>query len=56
MQVCEYAMSVGEGVPMIVRKKLLSEWVKCKQLLHQPISAGTYDIAEVYISMLVNSL
>ncbi len=32
---------------MSVRKKLLSEWVQCKRLLHQPISTGNYDISEV---------
>ena len=40
-------MSVGEGVAMTIRKKLLAEWVHCKQLLHQPIASGTFDIAEV---------
>ena len=48
---CEYALSVSEGVPMTVRKKLLSEWVQCKRLLHQPIASGTYDISEVSSSL-----
>lgn len=32
---------------MSVRKQLLAVWVQCKQLLHQPITPGSYDITEV---------
>lgn len=47
IKVCDYGMSVGNGVPMAIRRKLLAAWVQCKQLLHQPIPTTTYDINEV---------
>lgn len=46
LKVCDYAMSVGTGVSLKLRKQLLAVWVLCKQMLHQPLSANTYDINE----------
>lgn len=47
LKVCDYATSVGTGVSLTLRKQLLAVWVQCKQMLHQSISANTYDINEV---------
>lgn len=47
VQMCEYAMGTFHDTPMTIRRKLLAEMVQCKQMLHQPIPPGTYDINEV---------
>ena len=47
LKVCDYAMGVGTGVSLTLRKRLLAACVLCKQMLHQPISSNTYDVSEV---------
>lgn len=48
-QVCEYAMATYCDIPLDIYRKLLVVWVRCKQLLHQPISTKTFGIEEVCV-------
>ncbi|XP_064381874.1 cilia- and flagella-associated protein 46-like [Halichondria panicea] len=47
LEVCEYCLGVwNSSVPLSVRGELLSGWVACRQLLHQPFTNKNFDIEE----------
>ena len=48
LQVCDYAIRMSENVPMGIRRKLLSAWVQCKQMLQQSIPSKVFGIHEVF--------
>ena len=46
LSVCERALGVGGDLPLGVRAPLLATWVRCRQLLQQPIPSRTLGVEE----------
>lgn len=46
LEVCERGLTVARDLPLGVRAPLLVVWVRCKQLLHQPIPSKTLGVEE----------
>ena len=44
--VCERGLALARDLPLGVRAPLLTVWVRCRQLLHQPIPSNTLGVEE----------
>lgn len=56
LTVCENAVKSSENLSLAVRAPLLAMWVRCKQLLREPIPSKTLGVDDMVWSTIEKSL